>query len=324
MDTLSVELYKKLYLIRRAEEKIQELYSDDEMKTPMHMSMGEEAIVSGVIHAMEPDDQVVGTYRSHALYLAKTGETDQFFAEMYGKASAIAKGKSGSMHLTSPENGLICCSAIVGTSIPIGMGLAFANKYKENGKKVAAFFGDGAIDEGVFWETINFACLKSLPMIFVCEDNNFAVHTRRNKRQSFNSIGDLISQFGCNVFEEKTTDPEIIFNIVKKAIEMMNKNNKPCFIRFRYYRYLEHVGINEDFEAGYRSKEEFIKWFEKDPVRFQRERLVEKGASDEDLKAIEDKIDRQIGKSIDFAKRLENADTAELYKGVFYENDNVL
>ncbi len=113
MTSLNLELYRKMYLIRKSEETIQEYYPQDDMKTPMHMSMGEEAIVAGVVGALKSEDQVLGTYRSHALYLAKTGETDLFFAEMYGKATGMAQGKSGSMHLSAPQKGLLCCSAIV-------------------------------------------------------------------------------------------------------------------------------------------------------------------------------------------------------------------
>ena len=128
------------------------------MKTPMHMSTGAEAICAGVCQALRPQDQVIGTYRTHGIYLAKTGETDRFFAEMYGRATGMAKGKAGSMHLTAPEAGLICTSAIVGTTIPVALGAAYANRQNAQDRVVAVFFGDGAIDEGVFWESINIAC----------------------------------------------------------------------------------------------------------------------------------------------------------------------
>ena len=193
---LNVRLYEKMYLIRKAEEAIQEYYPEDDMKTPMHMSMGEEAIVAGVCEALDPEDQVLGTYRSHALYLAKTSETNRFFAEMYGKATGVARGKAGSMHLSSFEHGLLCSSAIVASSIPVALGVAFANKYKNRNKKVVVFFGDGAVDEGSFWESVNFAGLKKLPLLFVCEDNGLAVHTRREDRQGYSSINKVISQCG--------------------------------------------------------------------------------------------------------------------------------
>ena len=161
MLKLHLEFYKKLYLIRRAEEKIREHYSEDEMKTPMHMSMGEEAIVVGVLEAAGKKSQAFGTYRSHALYLAKTGESDMFFAEMYGKAAGPAKGKAGSMHIALPDAGVMMTSAVVGTTIPVALGAALANAYLKNKRVVVSFFGDGAVNEGVFWESLNFACFPS-------------------------------------------------------------------------------------------------------------------------------------------------------------------
>ena len=317
MKSVNLKLYRTMYLIRKSEETIQKYYAQDQMKTPMHMSMGEEAIVTGVVNALKPDDQVLGTYRSHALYLAKTWETDQFFAEMYGKATGIAQGKSGSMHLNAPEKGLLCCSAIVASSIPIAMGAAYANKYLKNGKRVAVFFGDGATDEGVFWETINFACLKKLPILFVCEDNGFAVHTPREHRHGFSSLHKVVSNFDCNVFEERSTDPEIIYTTTQKALITMEHSEKPCFLRLHYYRYLEHVGINEDFEAGYRPKGEYLEWLKVDPIRMQREKLLTLGFHVQQVQELERAIDEQIAQSIKFAIGSVTADMCELHKGVF-------
>ena len=196
----NIELYKSLYLIRRAEEKVREHYYDDEMKTPVHLSVGEEAVATGVIKALSSKDQFFGTYRSHGTYLARTGETDKFFAELHGKENGIARGKAGSMHLCEPEHGFLGASAIVGSIIPVGVGAAFANKYLKNGKIVAVFFGDGATDEGVFWESINTACLWKLPVLFVCEDNELAVFTKDKDRQGYKSLPDIISKFDINVF----------------------------------------------------------------------------------------------------------------------------
>ena len=317
MEKINLELYKKVFLIRRAEEKIIELYPENDMKVPMHMSMGEEAIVSGVCQALDSEDQVFGTYRSHALYLAKTSETDNFFLEMYGKKSEIANGKNGSMHLCSLDHELLCCSAIVGSTIPVALGAAFANKYTNSGKIVAVFFGDGATDEGSFWESINFACLKQLPILFVFEDNGIAVHTPNKARKGFESIMKIIAQYNMSVFEESTTDPEIIYNIAKNAIETMKANKTPSFVRFSYHRYLEHVGINEDYNAGYRKKEDYKEWYANDPIKLQREKLRFIGVSEKEIRRIESEIGQQIDQSIRIAKKEEFLSGAELYKGVY-------
>jgi len=316
---LNLKLYKSLYLIRRAEIEIREYYFEDEMKTPMHMSMGEEAIVTGVCQALNDKDQVLGTYRSHALYLAKVSETDKFFAEMYGKKTGMAKGKAGSMHLSAPEMGFMSSSAIVASIIPAAVGVAFANKIKKNNKITAVFFGDGAIDEGDFWESLNAACLWGIPILFVCEDNGFAVHTSADKRHGYKSITDITSKFNCNVFEEKSTDVEVIYKLTKKAIRLMKKNKKPCFLHLKYYRYLEHVGVNEDFNAGYRSKKEFEKWYKKDPVILERKKLLKLGVREKAIKRIEDRIDSKIKRSIKLAKIAPFSKASELYQDVFYE-----
>lgn len=314
---LNLELYKKLYLIRRSEEKIIEHYKEDKMKTPMHMSMGEEAIVAGICHSLNKKDQVFGTYRSHALYLAKTEDVFNFFAEMYGKADSFLKGKGGSMHLCAPDHGFMGTSAIVASGIPVAVGAAFANKIAKNNKIVAVFFGDGATDEGVFWESLNVASYMKLPVLFVCEDNGLAVHTHASKRQGYKAITDIVSQYECYAFKENSTDVEVIYDLSCKAIELMKTSGKPCFLHLKYYRYLEHVGVNYDFDAGYRPKDEFEEWYKKDPVKLQREKLLKMGCSEKEVKSLEGEIDTAVIDVVSKVDKLPFADKNELYKEIF-------
>ena len=314
---LSIELYRKMYLIRAAEEGIRKVYCEDEMKTPMHMSMGGEAINAGVCQALNKDDQVFGTYRSHALYLAKTGNIYNFFAEMYGKNTALLKGKGGSMHLCDPQKGFMGTSAIVASSISVAVGAAFANKVKGNGKVVVVFFGDGATDEGTFWESINVAALMKVPVVFVCEDNGMAVHTGAKQRKGYKDITKVISKFNCSVFKDDTTNAEQIYNLSAKAIKSVRSTNVPCFIQFKYYRYLEHVGINEDFDAGYRSRNEFANWYKKDPIILQRARLKNIGVSEKAIQEIEKEIGRKISVVMKKVKYEPFAHKQELYEEVF-------
>lgn len=314
---LNLKLYQKLYLARKAEESICAHYAEDEMKTPMHMSMGEEAIAAGVCSALGPDDQVFATYRSHAIYLAKTEDSDDFFAEMYGKDTARLKGKGGSMHMCAPEQGFMGTSAIVASIIPVAVGAAFANQQQSNGKLVATFFGDGACDEGTFWESINIACLMKLPVLFICEDNGLAVHTPVSLRQGYASITDIVSRFNCHVLKETSTDAEVIYRLTRKATRLIKSTGMPAFMHLKYFRYLEHVGVNQDFDAGYRSREEFAPWHQVDPVNLQRKKLLDNGMSEEELVKIETRIDRRIENSVRLAKEAPFADTSELYRGVF-------
>lgn len=313
---LNLELYKKVYLIRQSEKKIIEYYPEDEMKTPMHMSMGGEAIAVGVCHALKPEDQIFGTYRSHGIFLAKTEDTDDFFAEMYGKDIAFLKGKGGSMHMCAPDHGFMGTSGIVATAIPVAVGAAFANKTEGNNRVVAVFFGDGATDEGVFWESLNAACLMRLPIVFACEDNGFAVHTPGSDRRGYRSLPDIISKFNCHVLTSESTDPEEIYKLSAQGLTMMKETESPLFLHCRYYRYLEHVGINEDFSAGYRSKKEFLEWHKRDPIHCQRSKLKKAGYGEEELQKIEKFIDEKIMKSISKAKEASYCDTSELTKEV--------
>ena len=309
MSDMNLELYRKLYLIRYAEERIIQLYSTDAMKTPMHMSMGGEAISVGVCTALKPTDQVFGTYRSHALYLAKTGDTDNFFLEMYGKKSKIANGRNGSMHLCSLENGLLCSSAIVGSTIPVAVGAAFANKYLQNGKMVAVFFGDGAVDEGVFWESLNFACLKKLPILFVYEDNDLAVHSFNKNRQAFSGILYILENYNIEYSFVDGTDAEAIYTRVERLLEI---SDGPMFIQCRYHRYLEHVGVNEDYDVGYRYKSEYDSWRKNDPIEKQLKRI-----SMIDALRITNDVHNQVDASIEKAQNAEFANVNEIYNGVF-------
>lgn len=316
--TVNRELYKILYLIRAAEEAIRKRYAEDEMKTPMHLCIGAEAIATGVCYALGDKGQVLGSYRSHAIYLARAQETDKFFAELYGKVTGVARGKAGSMHLSSPAHGYLGSSAVVATPIPVAVGAAFVNKRKKNKKVVAVFFGDGAIDEGVFWESVNLACLMKLPIIFVCEDNGLAIHASSEIRHGYTSITDIIEKFDCVVFKnESATDTQQVYEMTKDAIASIHKTGKPVFMHLRYYRYLEHVGINEDFSAGYRPRKEFEKWMIKDPITLQRSKLLATGMREKNIIALEKKIDDQIMASIERARMAPFPKARELYQDIY-------
>lgn len=328
---LNISLYKKVYLIRSAEKAIIRHYNEDEMKTPMHMSMGEEAITVGVSAALGKENQAFGYYRSHALYISKTGETDQFFAEMYGKKTGVVRGKGGSMHLVSPEHGLMGVSAVVGTTIAPAVGASFANKARKNGKIVAVFFGDGAMEEGVTLESLNVACLMKLPVIFVCEDNGLAVDVSASQRQGFKSISNVVKAYRCLFLESQSTDPEVIYNLAKQAISHIRKKGEPVFMHLRYYRMLRHIGINSDFDKNappskggfekirYRSEEEYNRWLKKDPVKVSRLKLLnlKLGVKEKAIKKIEDEIDRQVKRSIILAKKAPFPEKNEVYDHVY-------
>lgn len=319
MKNFLLTLYRRAYLIRAAEELIIRHYDTNEMKTPMHMSMGEEGIIVGVTTALPKGSLTFGTYRSHGLYLAVTGETDKFFAEMYGKATGVLKGKGGSMHILAPDSGLLGISAVVASTIPVAVGAAYANTIHKNNKITAVFFGDGAVDEGSFWESLNLARLKQLPVLFVCEDNGYAVHSPTSTRHGYKSLINIVKQFGISVFETHTTDAQEIYKLARRAISSIRKRGKPAFLHLHYYRYLEHVGIHEDFDKGYRSKKEFLKWQKIDPVTILRKKITSAGVRETEIQKLEQDIIRESQKSLNKALKAPFPEAAELTKHTFYE-----
>jgi len=314
-----LSLYEKMYLIRSAENEIKENYFDDEMKTPMHMSMGEEAIVVGACSALDKKDQIFGTFRSHGIYLAKTGETDGFFAEFYGKESGACKGKGGSMHLINPEYGFMGTSAIVSGIIPTAVGCAFANKIQKNGKVVIVFLGDGATEEGDFWESINIASLMKLDIVFLCEDNGLAVYTDKSSRKGYKSISEIVSKFDIKVIGSKSTDVDIIYELMSDCVNDIRQNGGPYFAHMEYYRYLDHVGTTEDFGSGYRDKKEFLKWYKNDPIAIKRNKLISMGLKEEFICNIEAGITSKVQESLAKAKESKFPLDSDLLKEVFSE-----
>jgi pyruvate dehydrogenase E1 component alpha subunit len=285
----------------------------------MHMSMGQEAVAVAVCEALGPEGLLFGFYRSHALFLAKTDDGDRFFGELYGKVTGTAHGKAGSMHLAAPDRGLLCASAVVGASIPLAVGAAFTQQRRGSGVMSCAYFGDGALEEGVFWESLNLACVMRLPVLFLCEDNGLAVHTRPEVRHGFAHIEDVVRQFHCGVFTEDSTDVEVLCATARRALEASRAEGRPAFLRVRCYRYLGHIGITEDFDAGYRSRQEFEPWHRRDPLALQRRRLLDQGWSAQEVTSREQRISAALEEGVRRAEAAPLPPPEELCVGVFHE-----
>ena len=249
-------IYRALYRIRRVEEEVAAVYPTDKIKSPVHLSIGQEAVSVGVCEALRGDDVVFGSYRSHALYLAKGGDLRKMIAELYGKVDGCAKGKGGSMHLIDASARVMGASAVVGTTIPQAVGFAYAVKLQRKDSVVVSVFGDGAVDEGVFHESLNFAALKSLPIIFVCENNFYAIHTHQLKRQKLANICERARVHGMPAEQISDNDVMRIYENVKRSAEKLRSGESgPVFFECLTYRLKEHVGPNEDFKLGYRGRE---------------------------------------------------------------------
>jgi pyruvate dehydrogenase E1 component alpha subunit len=312
-----LELYRRLLLARLAEERIRREYASDEMKTPVHLGIGGEAIAIGVCEAAPAGAPMFGTYRNHALYLALTDDTDGFFGELYGRETGCGRGKAGSMHLSSPSHGLIATSAVVGTTIPVAVGAALAQQYRGESTPVIVFFGDGAIEEGAFWESLNFACLRRLRVLFVCEDNGLAIHTATPARQGFRSIVDVARQFECQVAEADGADLDAVVSTTLDLFDAMDREARPALARFTYFRALEHVGPAEDFGAGYRPRPSEPQLRELDPVARFEDRLRADGVTQADLDAVRRALEARLDASVDAARHAPFPGADELHRDLW-------
>lgn len=287
------DIYRKLLRIRRTEEKIVEIYATDVVKSPVHLSIGQEFISVGVCEALRASDVVFGTYRSHALYLAKGGALNAMWAELFGKRDGCARGKGGSMHLSAPDAGMMGTSAIVATGIPNAVGFALAEKMRGSDKVVAVFFGDGAVDEGVFHESMNFAALKKLPVLFVCENNFFAIYSRIDERMPEANLLERAAAYrvpGIRIEDGRT---ESVRSATAAAADRIRNGEGPQFLECCAYRWRDHVGPDDDSSLGYRPTAEMRTWKAKDDLAAIRERLpaaareaVERQVEDELLAAL--------------------------------------
>lgn len=309
------QFYRSLYRIRRVEEEVARIYPTDKIKSPVHLSIGQEAVSVGVCEALRPDDVVFGTYRGHALYLAKGGDLKKMIAELYGKVTGCAKGKGGSMHLIDTEAGVMGASAVVATTISQAVGYAYALKLQGKDSVVGSFFGDGAVDEGAFHESMNFAALKKAPIIFICENNFYSIHSHQLSRQPMSNICERARAYGMPAERIDHNDVLMIYELVKKAVhEIRSGGSGPRFFECMTYRWREHVGPNEDFHAGYRSRSEAEPWFENDQVT-RLGNLIDPSVR----RKIEAEAEAEIREAFEFAEQSPFPDDEQLYTDVFKE-----
>ncbi len=309
------KFYRSLYLIRRVEEEIARIYPSDKIKSPVHLSIGQEAVAVGVCAALRPDDVVFGTYRGHATYLAKGGELKKMVAELFGKVTGCAKGKGGSMHLIDVDAGVMGASAVVGTTIPQSVGYAYALRLQGRDSIVVSFFGDGATDEGAFHESLNFASLKRVPLIFICENNLYSIHSHQRTRHPVEDICQRARAYGIPATKIENNDVLKIYDCVRTAArEIRSEHSGPRFFECMTYRWKEHVGPNDDYEAGYRSLDEARPWFEADPVKRIGELL-----DPNQRRRLEAEVDERIREAFEYAEKSPFPADEELYTDMFEE-----
>ncbi|MCX6707436.1 MAG: thiamine pyrophosphate-dependent dehydrogenase E1 component subunit alpha [Candidatus Woesearchaeota archaeon] len=313
-----VSMFSKLLLTRMFAESVAGIYPEWEMRCPCHFSFGQEAIPVGVCENLGKNDAVFGSHRSHAHYLAKGGDMNALIAEFYGKKTGCAKGRGGSMHLIDLPANFMGSTSIVAGTIPIAAGVAFGRKLQEKEGIVAVFFGDGATDEGVFAESINFAALKKLPILFVCENNQYAVYTHVSERQPPRPITDLVRSYGILTYTGDGNDAEDVFEVAKRAIQGIRSGKGPAFIEYSTYRMREHCGPLHDEEFCRLNEKEFMRWKNRCPLEMMRKRLIEnKVITEEQIKKMEEESKIMIEKAIKFAKDSPFPDKEDLGKHVY-------
>ena len=297
-------LYRDMLRIRKVELHMESLYHLDEMKTPIHLCIGQEAVAVGTCAALRKTDYIQSNHRSHGHYLAKGGDLKALIAELYCRETGCSKGRGGSMHLVDTSVGHLGSSSIVGGGIPIGTGLGLAIRMRGEDKVATVFFSDGAADEGTLYESLNFAILKRLPVIYVYENNEWSVCSQVSKRQ-----------WGDNVFhscpEDKLWTAKIdgndvlaVHETVSRAVDRARRGEGPSFIECSTYRIRGHAGSYSDAALGYRTQEEIDSWSERCPVgSFERELLADGALTKTDISTMIQVIDEEINEAFEYAQK---------------------
>ena len=312
-------LYREMLRIRLVEERIADLYGEQEMRCPVHLSIGQEAAAVGVCAALDRDDYVFGTHRSHGHYLAKGGDLRAFMAELYGKATGCCSGKGGSMHLIDRSVGFMGAVPIVGSTIPIAVGAGFASTMLGESRVATVFFGEGATEEGVFQESLTFAALKRLPVVFVCENNLYSVYSPLSVRQApERDICAVARANGVGATRGDGNDVEGVYELAREAVDAARRDEGPALIELETYRWREHCGPFYDNDLDYRSAEEFEAWTERCPVESFKARLIQRGSlGAEEIAQDTREVEAEIEDAVSFAKLSPFPTEDELYTDVY-------
>lgn len=319
---IAKQLLFQMKRIRFVEEEIARRYGENRMRCPTHLSIGQEAVAAAVGLALRRDDLAVSGHRAHAHYLAKGGDLPAMLAEIYGKASGCAHGKGGSMHLIDERVGFMGSTAIVAGTIPIGVGLAYGIKLKRTKQVSCVFHGDAAVEAGVFFESANFAALKRLPVLFICENNLYSVYSHLRVRQpEGRSIARMVEGLGLPVDCGDGNDVTEVYEMVNEALGSIRSGGGPMFLEFATYRWREHCGPNYDNDIGYRAEAEFLEWKAKEPIgRFEaelRSRGIISAAGGGEMAVA---IEREVNAAFEFAETAPFPEAGSAYADLYADS----
>ena len=299
------DLYYRMVKIRLCEESFIEPILSGEIRCPVHLCTGQEAAAVGVCSALDKNDYVFGNHRSHGHYLAMGGEVRSLVAEIYTKESGCSKGRGGSMHITAKEQGFVGSVPIVAGTISLALGAALAAKIRKEPKVAVSFFGDGATGEGTLYESLNFAALKKLPIIFVCENNLYSTHLPVKEIRPERPIFEIAKPFGIAGSQIDGNDVLAVFKESQKAVELCRQGKGPFFIECLTYRMRGHVGPSDNIQGTHtdiRPKKEVEEWKKKDPIkRLEKILLEDKILTEKELEEIEEKIKKELSEAYKLA-----------------------
>jgi pyruvate dehydrogenase E1 component alpha subunit len=311
--------YELMLLLRRFEEKTGQMYGMQKIRGFCHLYIGQEAIAAGCMTATTPDDKFITAYRDHGLAIAKGVSAKACMAELYGKATGAAKGKGGSMHFFGVDVNFFGGHGIVGAQIGTGAGLAFAEKYRNTKNVVLCFFGDGAARQGMLHEVFNMAMLWKLPVIFICENNNYAMGTSVARTSNVLDIYKLADAYEMPGDSLDGMSCEAVHEGVARAVKRAREGDGPTLLEIKTYRYKGHSMSDPQ---KYRSKEEVEEYKDKDPLETTLKTIYDSGfATEADIEAITERVRLQVEESVQFAEESPWPDDSEVYKDVYIQED---
>lgn len=315
-----LDLHRRMVRIRRLEEAAGRLASEARIPGFIHLYVGEEAVASGGCVALNDDDYITSTHRGHGHLVAKGGQFKPMMAEFMGKATGYCKGKGGSMHISDLDLGMLGANGIVGAGVPIAVGAAFASKYREDGRVTMAFFGDGSTNIGAFHEAANMACALHLPLVFMCENNEYAEYTRRDRVMAITDVADRAAAYGMPGVVVDGMDVVAVYEAAQAAVARARAGEGPSMIECKTYRYYDHAGVG-GLGRTYRSDEEVQAWRARDPIdMFEAQLAKTKVLSKAAAKKVHEEIDREIEEAIEFAENSPMPDpTTDMLTDVYTE-----
>lgn len=314
-----LQWYELMYLLRKFEEKAGQLYGQQKIRGFCHLYIGQEAVVAGAMSVLRPEDAMITAYRDHAHAIAKGITPNEVMAELYGKATGCSKGKGGSMHMFSKEHNFYGGHGIVGGQIPLGAGIAFAEKYKGTDHVSVCYMGDGAVRQGALNETFNMAMLWKLPVIFVCENNGYAMGTSVARTTNMIDIYKIGLGFDMPCAPVDGMDPVAVHDAMDEAVHRARRGEGPTFLEMRTYRYKGHSMSDP---AKYRTKDEVEGYKAKDPIEVVKKAIEEKKYADDAwFEEINQKVKDMVDESVRFSEESPYPDPSELYKDVYVQTD---